>query len=233
MRLTGLGQLALALLASCVYAAGARAALVTADDVGTYFPNIRGTAASHNPHLDFYLAGEGIGILPEARNFFVFDLSSFDRQVAAAALHLSMPRHGYLSVDDTETFSLFDVDTEISMLTAGGRGAHLLGVFADLGSGASYGSVVLGEGDEKTTISIDLSAGALVGLTAALGGKFAIGGAVTSIGNPLRYQLTFALAKGADNVQLELTFVPLPGAAWLFVSGLVLIALRAWRVRGR
>jgi hypothetical protein len=69
------------------------------------------------------------------RNFFVFDLAGLGH-VSSATLRLE---NG--GSDTTGTFTVFDVSTPITELTAGTGGEANDAIFGDLGSGTPFGSV--------------------------------------------------------------------------------------------
>lgn len=139
----------------------------------------------------------------EARNFFVFDLSSITQNIVAAALisHVSSPR-GYRSPDPTETYTLFDISTPLSLL----RGSALdsdHAIFNDLGTGIEYGGQTFSAADIGKNVPVALNASGLAALNAARGGLTALGGALTTInGDP--NQVVFASSE-CDTVQLVLT----------------------------
>lgn len=75
------------------------------------------------------------------RNWFVFDLSSVTDTIIGAELRLFNPTSGFASLLDTsETYTLFDVSTSISTLTATNGGGNGVAVYGDLGTGTIYGS---------------------------------------------------------------------------------------------
>lgn len=118
-------------------------------------------------------------------NFFVFDLSSVTGPITSAVLSLgnpqlgdpSSPYQGFVSIKPL-TYTNFDVTTAISTLIADNSGAT--GIYADLGSGVQYGSVVVTSASDGNQVNITLDAAALSAIAGAEGGSFAIGGTVTS-----------------------------------------------------
>src|SRR5262245_18157027 len=74
------------------------------------------------------------------------------------------------------TVSFFDVSTPISDLQASWDSRP--DIFNDLGSGTVFGVQVVRSAD--TVLSFPLNANAIAALNSAIGGKFAIGGAITS-----------------------------------------------------
>src|SRR3989442_589784 len=89
------------------------------------------------PNIDFnanYFTGRS-GV-DELHSFFTFDLSSLSQTAVSATLEVV--RYTYMSPDPTETLGLFDVTTDAATLNNNtGTSAT---IFADLGSGTSYGT---------------------------------------------------------------------------------------------
>jgi VCBS repeat-containing protein len=114
----------------------------------------------------------------EHRNFFVFDLTGVSDPVRAATLRVYNPPSGFESPDPSETWVLYDVTTDISALLSGAGG---IPAYDDLGSGASYGDVDVTVADNDTVVEVDLNPAGIAAINAALGGDFAIGGALSTI----------------------------------------------------
>lgn len=194
-------------------AARAQAMSINSLDLGWY-DNLGG----HETFNQNYSVGEVIDITTQSptRNFFVFDVPA-GVAVPAARVRLfnpASPDAGYDSADPTETFALFDVTTPIAAL----RGQGSLGgvaAYDDLGTGTIYGSATVSSADNGRFVTIDLNAAALAALDAARGGRFAVGGAITTIdGPPRRTQNVFGWTPATavpGNTTLEI--VPEPGAA--------------------
>lgn len=198
----------------------------SATDSGWY--NDSGNHGSSNPN---YIAGWRGNI--EYNNFFVFDLSSVTGTIVGAELRLENPTSGYESPDATETYSLFDVSTSIASLTAGGSG--LTGTFADLGSGTSYGSLVMSVSDNGTVVTISLNSAGIAALNAAAGGSIAIGGAVTTLTmttNVIENVFAFS-SNGTETKELVLTTIPEPSSLALFGVGALGLGGARWRRRMR
>ena len=147
------------------------------------------------------------GTAMQFRNFSVFDLSAVSGTVVAAEFRPYEPAvsdglgNGYASVDPTETYTTFDVSTPPGTVIAGGTG--LTAIFADLGTGTSYGAVTTSNADNGSFLTVALNRAAVAAINGALGGSFAIGGSVTSIlggGDQLIFGFT-----GATPNQLVLT----------------------------
>lgn len=127
----------------------------------------------HDPANPNYIAGlcSNCGG-PIFRNFFVFDIPVGLNIVSA---ELSLNTVIYDSLSPTETYTLFDVVTDISSLIAGTGG---LVAYDDLGTGATYGSRDYTAADQNQIRSISLNAAALAAISAAEGEQVAFGGAV-------------------------------------------------------
>jgi len=155
-----------------------------------------------------YLAGFS-GWVSSYRNFFTFDLGAISNNVTSAILQLNT-----YTIQVPGTYSLFDVTTPVSQLTAGGTG--LTGIYNDLGSGLSYGSKSLTY-SQNIIIQITLNASAIADINANSGGKFAIGGVFSGNG--------YAFAYSQQNISNKLILntrasVPEPASLWLLGLGL-------------
>lgn len=159
--------LALALACFCSFA---NAITLNAMDSGWYT-----NTGTHNPDNQNYIAGlcSDCGGATY-RNFFVFDTSSIVGQITSATLRLNTA-----TVMTSGTYDLYDVTTAIPTLLAGGSG--LTGIYADLGSGVSYGTINILDSQDMQIIDIVLNSNALAALNAG-SGLFALGGAYTSAG---------------------------------------------------
>lgn len=118
-------------------------------------------------------------------------------------------------VQGSLSHDLFDVLTPVSTLTAYANGN--VGIFNDLGGGISYGTISLTSTDSNQFIEINLNAAAIASINGS-GGLWAIGG-----GYSLAASNSSAYGNSVVNSgnELILETVPIPGAAWLFVSGLL------------
>src|SRR5262245_30185336 len=100
--------------------------------------------AFHSPGN--YAAGWYTGSVPdmvEVRDYFIFDLAPVSGTIVSAFLRLSTAPPGFIiygSSDPSETYTLFDVSTDLGPLSDGSAGDS---AFDDLGSGVSYGGATV------------------------------------------------------------------------------------------
>lgn len=127
----------------------------------------------HNPGNNNYIAGlcSDCGG-PIFRNFFVFDIPV---GIAINSAVLSLNTATYDSLNPTEIYTLFDVNTDLNSLLGGTGG---IAAYDDLGSGSVYGSRVYTAADANLTQTIALNAAALAAISAARGEQLGFGGAV-------------------------------------------------------
>lgn len=160
-----------ALAFSLVIATAVHAAPITlgASDSGAY-TNFGG----HDSTETNYIAGDLAGVV-QFRNFFVFNLGAGLGDVASAKLRLNTSTS---TADSSRIYTLYDVLTSVSTLVTAHPDALPLdpSIYADLGSGVSYGSRT-GPFPSNSVIDVDLSAAAITALGAA-SGMFAFGGAL-------------------------------------------------------
>jgi hypothetical protein len=176
---------------------------------------------------NFLTGWQGGDLGPELRSVFVFDLSAVAGTVTAASLQLKSDfDYGYLSFDPTETFSIFDYLLDPAALSASNPG---VATYTDAGSGTIYGSRALSDADENSLVAFVLNADGIAAVNAALGGKVAMGGALTTLTKGINAERVFG-SSGDEIAQLVVTTadqgVPEPLAMVLTGTGLVLLILR-------
>jgi extracellular elastinolytic metalloproteinase len=160
-------------------------------------------AGAHTSTNTNYLAG------PSNRNFFVFDLRNVRHPVVAADFQVALPsNNGYNSDDAFETYALFDVSTPIDDLQAGGSTGT--SIFADLGTGTSFGQQNFVDADEGQVKVVTLNPSGIGAINAGSKDFFAFGGAPTTtsdggalFANSGDFALTKQLVLNLDNTQTD------------------------------
>jgi hypothetical protein len=210
---------------------------VSASNWGHY--DSSGSALANNTNYLAGLAGEN-----QIRDFFGFDLSSVSGTITGATLQAFNPgpptfNDGYQSPDATETFGTFDVTTAFATLVNGTGG---VGAYNDLGGGTSFGTVSVSSADNGTNtngqfVSVALNSSAITAINNALGGNFAIGGAITTISG-LSNQFIFGFTNDTNaNVRLVLeqgtttATTPEPASLALWGLGALGCAVAGYRRR--
>ncbi len=197
------------LAASLALACTAKAQIVlNSTDRGWY-----DSTGFHTTNNDNYAAGLFSNL--EFRNFFVFDLGAVTGTILSAELRIFSPGSSFQSNDARETLSLFDTSTSIASLTNGTAG---MTAFNDLGSGTLLGSTQFSAANDGAFTAISLNASAISLLQGAIGNSFALGGALSTLGNSAD-QLLFATSGDFDfsptDIRLSLVtsqgnFTPVP-----------------------
>lgn len=220
----GISLAAVALLAGSARRATAQSVTLGAVDSGWY--DSTGFHDSTNPN---YLVGRSsAGAV--SNNFFVFDVSGLAGAIASAELRIFNPAEGFASPDASETYSVSDVLTPIPTLLAGG--IELTSLFADLGSGVSYGAQTVSAADNERFVTISLNAAALSALNST-NGLFAFGGTVSTLGAGLPERVFGFSGVGVPGPRLVVTLVSEPGALTLLGAGaLVLVGCGRRRKAG-
>lgn len=188
--------------------------------------------ADNDDANDNYVVGwvSEFGTSADYRNFFTFDLSSLTGTVSSA--RLEVVRYSYSSPDAAERYTLFDVSTDAATLNDN-TGTNAA-IFADLGSGTSYGSHLIASYPPSNAglLGFDLNAAGVADINAAAGGFFSIGGALQDLTRPPNVNELITGASGGAGIQRLILEVDAaaPEPATLALLGLGLAALGA---RGR
>ena len=126
---------------------------------------------------DNYIVGRCCGRINH-RNFFTFDLSSLDRRVVFAQLRV---HSAVVRGDAIERIGLFDVS--IPAATVNFNTTIDLDIFADLGTGSSYGVFDIARDQDREILQLTLNRSAINDINDASGGFFSIGGRLLSLGD--------------------------------------------------
>jgi hypothetical protein len=182
--------------------------------------------ANHDDNENYFV---GIGLLHQMdhRDFFTFDLGSLPAAPVVSAT-LRLTRFGSSTANEaTETLAFFDVSTDAATLNQNDR--LDLGIFADLGSGKSYGVFdVPGMGPDMDVFEFALSPAALADIQAAAGGWFSIGGMLASDDGS---DALFIGSSSYASIQQLVVVIPEPATGALLMAGLLGLArLRPSRV---
>lgn len=178
----------------------------------------------------------------EKKNYFVFDLGSVAKPVAAASIFIDVPGAGYTSADSTEEFilsgtgvPLTDLDILKEPKTPGeitaGHIATAAAVFSGLTDefdvfGSAFASAILGAADAGKTLELVLDGAGVAYINAAIssGGSVIFGGKLVSLAasssGPAEEVFSFSDST-SPIVEMELKLVPLPAAGWFLVSALM------------
>ncbi len=195
----------------------AHAIIISATERGTYRSDTYafGTGGSGTATGN-YLTGNHNG--NEYRSFFNFDLSALSDTITSATFIISLDGTFGGSPDTTETLGLFDVTSSIPALIGNTGGAT---AFNDLGTGVLYGSSFVSTSATSGNIIISMNASGLADLNNAIGGDFAIGGALLSLSGA-NEEFVFGSSLGVPLTQLDLDIsIPEPATLLLLGSGLV------------
>lgn len=202
--------LLLALLSAVIPSGRADALTLTAENQGQRYCCPLG----HHPFGSF----TGSESWVEYRSYYIFDTSTLSGPVTAATLRLFDPVGGFRSPDPTETLTLFDVTSNLSVLAGWFLGGFA--EFEDIGTGTSFGSVSVSEADEGVWVELVLNADGLAAINARIGTtrhRIGFGGALTTLAGGPAPESVFA--QSGELAQLELT-VPEPGGCALLATAL-------------
>ncbi|MBL8048037.1 MAG: hypothetical protein JNJ45_05090 [Chthonomonas sp.] len=219
----------------------ARAVEIDSYLTGVFFAD--GTK-SNSPGFQNHAVGNtfiGSTIIPERRNFFLFDVSGAAGPIVSAKLKLYVPKFppdggfGYISPDPTEDYLVTDTPftaDDISTPVIPTSVAAMM--WSTFGTGMPYTLTTVSVDSMGTDLVLTLSGAALIKLNEArLGtGKWAATGRLTTLAGhpPLTDQLLFsftdptgAVAPTTPKPRLEYTVVPEP--AGLAALGLAMVAV--------
>jgi hypothetical protein len=150
-------------------------------------------------------------------NFFAFDLRALAGMTVSSATLRTVAGNGvYFSQDSNETYGLFDFTGSTFLLinAAGGVAAY-----NDLGSGKSYGQIVVsGPVGNMPALEIPLASSAVDDINSILaigdqqigGSQFVIGGSLLTISN-VGDELLFLSSDEFPGARLTLEFASVPG----------------------
>jgi hypothetical protein len=177
-------------------------------------------ATSSNFDLnDNYFTGTFPAGIDEHRSFFTFDLTGLvlGSEVIVSA-RLELARFLYLSGAPSETLGLFDVSTDAATLN--NNAGTDSGIFADLGSGTSYGTFLVPvHSFSEDLLVLALNGAAMADISAAAGDFFSIGGALLSIGGSSTQETLFGNSfGGGPSVVQRLVLETAPAPALTLAS---------------
>jgi hypothetical protein len=178
------------------------------------------------PRYDVGSPAQGV----EARNYFVFDLSTVSFTVTSATLRIFSPSVPQSS-NASDTLNIRNVSTPLNTLINSPEGTGAYGpIFTDLGDGTIYGTRTLNPATIAAGTSVDiLLTGAIADINAANASadrRFGVGGQITTLNNPPT--LYFSGGTFPPNAQLLLqgtassAAAPEPAALTLLALGLTL-----------
>lgn len=156
-------------------------------------------------------------------NWMSFDLSGYTGTVDAVTLviHEGSGRAlGDRSNPTTSTYTVYDVSTDLVVLD---RGFKSVEAYTDLGSGAVYGDVTASFDwwDEMTALSVSFFDAGVTDVEGALGGMFALGGALTATDAGYAMWWSGSAADTVATLQItgDLSPVPLPASVGFLLAG--------------
>jgi len=225
----------IAIAGALAFSSATSAAVITIDPVGRGWVADDGETNQLTP-TNNYIAGDNESKIT-FRNVLAFDFSSVGPSVIITAAQLKLatgPATSFSSTSTTgspansETYTLFDVSTDLATIAAGATPAT---TYADLGTGTTYGARTYTSADTNTTQVITLNAAFLSYANAHLGGTVLLGGAITTLdtdANTHEYIFGNTQDTPAGNTELLVTTAaaPEPCALVLAAAGMLLITRR-------
>jgi hypothetical protein len=183
------------------------------------------TLAATDSSANYAVGRNGTGDI--LRNFFTFDLAALSGfTVSAATLEV---RRFIASGDPTLSYKLSDVSTDAATLN--NNTGVSASIFADLGTGTSYGTFLVPTttGASTDVLTFVLNAAAIADINAAVGGFFSLGGSLDPLGAGTQQLFAFSGGTGVQRLVITATAVSEP--ATLVLMGSALAALAAHRSR--
>jgi hypothetical protein len=221
------------LMTGLLLSGAADAITVASDDTGWY--NSLGT---HDPTNPNYAVGRQSSTAPILRDFFVFDTTPLVGVIITHAfLSAFMPEDppadgpGYVG-DAMETWTLWDVTTDLANLVNGSGGAP---AYNDLGGGTEFGVATVTASANGTYVDVLLNAAGLASLQAAAvgGDDWAIGGSLDASRTGTEVAELFQWSGSIEGPEYGdarlLVNTPEPSGAILFAFGAVSLVLRRRR----
>jgi hypothetical protein len=164
----------------------------------------QGWWSATNPNSDFnanYFVGvENIGARHVLRNFFSFDVSSACRAYAVSLQITRFQQTGPL------TYSLFDVSTPAPTLNA--NNGTSAAIFADLGTGTTFGSFSVAPGAPEDVLTFPLNQSGVTAFNTARGGFFSLGGSIGGSEASLGDTFLYGFSLGSGTQQLLVSCLP-------------------------
>jgi hypothetical protein len=189
---------------------------IETDDLGWY--TSEGTHRSDN--VNTYTGDLGI----EYRSFYLWEIPEFAGTLTSARLDFAMLYGLGASGGASQPGRMFDVSSSsLDFITHENGAGHGVDIFSDLGSGASYGDLLVPYDLylEAAVFSVNLNQAALDAINASRGGTFAIGMKHTLLYPSASFLFSSGSQRGSQQLVLSVQAVPVPAAAWLFGTGLV------------
>ncbi len=177
---------------------------------------------------DNYITGRGANDFPadSFRSFFSFDLSGISGVVTSARFDVRL-----YNQSRAVSLSLWDVDTPAATLITTRNNISNPTIFADLGSGTSYGLFSIALGNSTDILSLTLNAAALNDINSGVGlGYFSIGAALLNGGTIFSFSNdepgnSQGERNSIQNLVLEIQPLAVPEPASFVLLGLGLAGL--------